>query len=74
MTDEQASLIAAAIALQGSFESSGARVDAIDDLADSIATLSRSLYLDLRDLTSEREQRDLVAALATLASRVEETR
>ncbi len=74
MTDEQASLIAAAIAFQRSPVDVASEPDRIDDLADSIATLARSLLFDLRDLTEKREQSDLLERLAMISGRIDERR
>lgn len=74
MTDEQASLIAAAIALQRSPLEIVADPSRVDDLADSIATLARSLLFDLRDLTEKREQNDLLERLAMLSGRIDARR
>ena len=74
MTDEQASFLAASIAFRGRADVDIAAAMTGEDAADSIATLARSLYMDLRDMTQRREQLDLSERLASLTSQLEAAR
>ena len=73
MTDEQTSLLAAAVAVAAAPRlPEGPQSDI--ELADRVAALARSLYADLRSSGLEREHLHLIEQLAAMSSSFEGSR
>lgn len=71
MTDEQAALIAAALALSADpSRHDAASSDDLDDLADAIATLARALLPGLREQSEDRDHAETLDRLGQLSQLV----